>query len=1321
MTNSHGKKAPTAKLSPVKRVKKPPAAGSAPGSGMNFQAAVTSIAAVHLLSATAIGWLAGITDDTPVAVWAETHGPGDDVKIELKNGLAIEVQAKKGLSRGGALWDALLGLANGIHDKTIAFGVLVVAPDASGTIQNDLAKDIVKIGGGRTDGLSDIGEDFVHRLTAANLPVSASCAHLRIQVVHALDSDRLSVDAAQERLRSLCEIPEDAVNAWNALHRGSMNLIEHKGRWEVSHLQRLLSSSSIVLRPGQSIAWILQTLANWAAEQCQFFSLPGLKKQLPLSDLLPMQTTLHDGVVNAVDSAEALETYHAAGKITPQRRGEAFDAEFTGLFHRHSVVIAGPGLGKSTLILQLAHTYASMGIPILRVSLKAVAASMRAGASFDEALYKWGLDSAPVSVADFKAARLTDFVVLADGLDDCGDQHSSIGSALAAFGKSHSNARIVVTTRPIGYETQALLQWRHYSLNAPEADKGTSNLGALVKAAALADEVKNSAKEIAQRELARSKASTTITSSPLLLGMAASLIATEAALPVSRAALYERMIALLSKTSRRAGEPVSETVRERVMAIVGWILVRDPIATPKAIIEECCHIIAPELGVTPLAASKQVESAIDFWEAGGLLERLHHSGATLMTFIHKSFAEYAAARYLRNLVENERKLQIEKAVDDPSWSEVLGFAAGMGMGDEIAQVLVMQQSCGAHGQIQRAVGFLADPDAQITESYAAILVSTAFETAIRGDDEGLEIAMALVSLARSRPNLVGPAASQYLDGDHTVTRLVGWASAVNAGPEWFDATALRQILAALTAEIVLPERSLLHGKIWVVDRKDRDLLQEVGLAALRMVPDGEVEDLLATALAGEQFQNLGFLSKVETELERRKLSEVSKPWVKGLKSMAWTINRAADPWTKASRAALQGVVDALKTDTAAGGTISEAYPYVAGLLRLAGFYDVVAGDVYAWTLAYDAAPVKEALRLLAIAGAMPVDMLEADASRLSSHLVASPDAGIFSFGLPSVDLPLLNWGRITAAKPDRALLLNALANKSLWLVEVAASALEADPPALVDLQDRLSGAEDLELAGLAHVIISCYPSVAVETLLPVFSGSQRSGLEYVLDSLAMIDCEPGSSFLLTLADLLVGKNVHVANSGAKLMLKLVERQRFADKELLRRSFEHWKIHEEPYPTSGGVVPQSPRLHLLEAMLLLDAIHHAELIELVSDPRHDVRSLAESRLESRISTTPILLKLTIDALLSRAVPPAFAAKLASKVSFDPQQVRALLTLLSDQDPRWRLVGMNLLVSPPMQPDEIYSYARTLEHDPEIEIRERVRKLLKNAPTEVAATG
>ena len=93
------------------------AGGSATASGMNFQAVVTAIAGVNLLVGSPLGWLDGLVDglvdDTPVAVWAESSGPGDDIRIELKNNKLVEVQVKKGLSRGDDLWDVELPVFSG--------------------------------------------------------------------------------------------------------------------------------------------------------------------------------------------------------------------------------------------------------------------------------------------------------------------------------------------------------------------------------------------------------------------------------------------------------------------------------------------------------------------------------------------------------------------------------------------------------------------------------------------------------------------------------------------------------------------------------------------------------------------------------------------------------------------------------------------------------------------------------------------------------------------------------------------------------------------------------------------------------------------------------------------------------------------------------------------------------------------------------------------------------------------------------------------------------------------------------------------------------
>lgn len=151
---------------------------------------------------------------------------------------------------------------------------------------------------------------------------------------------------------------------------------------------------------------------------------------------------------------------------------------------------------------------------------------------------------------------------------------------------------------------------------------------------------------------------------------------------------------------------------------------------------------------------------------------------------------------------------------------------------------------------------------------------------------------------------------------------------------------------------------------------------------------------------------------------------------------------------------------------------------------------------------------------------------------------------------------------------------------------------------LTDLQHRLDRAENFELAGPARVIVSRFPSVAIETLLPVLHGPVRPGIEYGLHSLISLDVEPDESFHAMLAGILLGSSAEVAKAGARLALELVKRHRLANAGLLTRSFEHWQKYEQPYPKSGGVVPPSPRQHLLEALLVLDTIGHRCLTELL---------------------------------------------------------------------------------------------------------------------------
>jgi len=70
--------------------------GSATFSGTSHQAGVIAFVYAHMLAEARLDWLRP-SDDTPLAVEAETGGAGDDLRIEFGRAQSVEVQAKHGL------------------------------------------------------------------------------------------------------------------------------------------------------------------------------------------------------------------------------------------------------------------------------------------------------------------------------------------------------------------------------------------------------------------------------------------------------------------------------------------------------------------------------------------------------------------------------------------------------------------------------------------------------------------------------------------------------------------------------------------------------------------------------------------------------------------------------------------------------------------------------------------------------------------------------------------------------------------------------------------------------------------------------------------------------------------------------------------------------------------------------------------------------------------------------------------------------------------------------------------------------------------------
>lgn len=431
--------------------------GSAAERGLDFQARVSAIVMANLLTERPIGWLEGVLDDTPLELHAETGGPGDDVGFSVKDGKHVELQAKRGLQRGSRLWDALMDLSVAISDSTIDAGVLAVCPNSSGTIREDLAEDIVRLGAGRTDGLREIGQEWAAQLSASSLDATLVCRRLRIVVVSAVDGNREAEATAAERLSRIVHNQEAA---WPALVEYGRRLIRRRERSTPEDIYRTLSLANIALKTTEVDTRVQLSAATrqWLHRTYSSMTVLGVHSEVPFDACwLELDArAMDDASAEQEDLDKALRRYHEYGH-SRRNGGSSFHSQTIARFIKRCVVVGGPGMGKSTLLKKLALDYSADGFLTLFVRLPQVVALLaREGRRFEESLMDVALSGSGLRAP---LVSLEGAVILCDALDECGSQQPLVTASLHAFSVAHPSTRIVVTSRPIGYRPGELAGW----------------------------------------------------------------------------------------------------------------------------------------------------------------------------------------------------------------------------------------------------------------------------------------------------------------------------------------------------------------------------------------------------------------------------------------------------------------------------------------------------------------------------------------------------------------------------------------------------------------------------------------------------------------------------------------------------------------------------------------------------------------------------------------------------------------------------------------------------------------------------------------------
>jgi hypothetical protein len=295
---------------------------------------------------------------------------------------------------------------------------------------------------------------------------------------------------------------------------------------------------------------------------------------------------------------------------------------------------------------------------------------------------------------------------------------------------------------------------------------------------------------------------------PLLLGFFVQLLAVGKRITQNRAQLYEDIIELAYARPLQDREPIEleqPIIAQRTLEIAGWKLLHEPELSARELLQCLSRNLTVELRyLTSLEAQIKAEESLIFWENRRIFERRSVGNQDVLTFIHPTLCEYAAARYAYHL--NDAKLHewLEEVRANPRWREPILLAAGLGAGETIVENLLAfdnPEEPSSEDAILAAfvLAEMIDPPSKLLE-VVANRIRLQVESHI--PHIAFNAADAMLELTKLAPDFIGSIAKSLLQSSNSWTRLAATGLALVCGEDYVDLDILKEVLDDIVTEPV---------------------------------------------------------------------------------------------------------------------------------------------------------------------------------------------------------------------------------------------------------------------------------------------------------------------------------------------------------------------------------------------------------------------------------------------------------------------------------------------------------------------------------------